>query len=47
MFELQTKMTEEQIDAIGDNHVSTSAETPLRDDAFVISDEEKRIPKLY
>jgi len=41
MFELQTKMTEEQIDAIGDNHVSTSAETPLRDDAFVISDEEK------
>ena len=41
MFELQTKMTEEQIDAIGDNHVATSAETPLRDDAFVISDEEK------
>jgi GTP cyclohydrolase I len=30
------------IDDIGDNHVGSSAKTPLRDDAFDISDEEKR-----
>jgi len=30
-----------QIDALGDNHVLTSIETPLRDDAFDISDKEK------
>lgn len=41
MFELQTKMNEERIDEIGDNHVGTSAKTPLRPDAFDISDEEK------
>jgi len=29
------------IDEIGDNHVSTSAETPMREDAFAKSDEEK------
>jgi len=29
------------IDEIGDNHHSTSAETPLRDDAFKLSDSEK------
>ncbi|MCF6181470.1 GTP cyclohydrolase I FolE [Lutibacter sp.] len=29
------------IDDIGDNHVGSSAKTPLRDDAFVLSDEEK------
>lgn len=29
------------IDEMGDNHVSTSVDTPLREDAFNISDEEK------
>ncbi|TCK68654.1 GTP cyclohydrolase I [Winogradskyella wandonensis] len=29
------------IDAIGDDHVSSSSETPLRDDAFVLSNSEK------
>ncbi|MEM9361329.1 MAG: GTP cyclohydrolase I FolE [Bacteroidota bacterium] len=28
---------------IGDNHISTGMETPLREDAFEISDEEKKI----
>jgi GTP cyclohydrolase I len=30
-----------QIDEMGDQHVMTSIETPLRDDAFLLSDEEK------
>ena len=29
------------IDELGDDHISTSAKTPLRDDAFEISDEKK------
>ena len=29
------------LDLIGDNHIMTSLETPLRDDAFDLSDEEK------
>jgi GTP cyclohydrolase IA len=29
------------LDLIGDNHIMTSIETPLRDDAFRLSDEEK------
>ena len=28
-------------DIIGDNHISTSTETPLRKDAFKISNEDK------
>jgi GTP cyclohydrolase I len=32
---------EEQIDHIGDNHIATSSDTPLRDDAFLLSDSEK------
>lgn len=28
-------------DLIGDNHVATSLETPMRDDAFLLSDEQK------
>ncbi|WP_245729901.1 GTP cyclohydrolase I FolE [Lutibacter oricola] len=32
----------EKINEIGDNHIGTSAKTPLRADAFDISDEEKR-----
>ena len=29
------------IDVIGDNHISTNTETPLRDDAFELSDDDK------
>ncbi|NNC45157.1 MAG: GTP cyclohydrolase I FolE [Winogradskyella sp.] len=29
------------IDAVGDDHVSSSSETPIRKDAFVLSDEDK------
>ena len=31
----------EAIEALGDNHVATSANTPLREDAFKLSDKEK------
>jgi GTP cyclohydrolase I len=31
----------EQFDIIGDNHIATSIDTPLREDAFVLSDNEK------
>ncbi len=41
MFELNTKMNDERIEELGENHVGTSAKTPLRADAFEISDEEK------
>jgi len=41
MFELNRTMNEEKIEEIGDNHVATSAENPLRADAFDISDNEK------
>ncbi|WP_439128842.1 GTP cyclohydrolase I FolE [Polaribacter sp.] len=34
-------MNDERIEEIGENHVATSAKTPLRADAFAISDEEK------
>lgn len=34
-------MNKEQIEIIGDNHVSSSVETPLRPDAFDKSDDEK------
>ena len=34
-------MNDERIEEIGENHVGTSAKTPLRADAFDISDEEK------
>ncbi|MGB2274125.1 MAG: GTP cyclohydrolase I FolE [Flavicella sp.] len=34
-------MNHGDIDEIGDNHVGTSAETPMREDAFVLSDDEK------
>ncbi|EID75616.1 GTP cyclohydrolase I FolE [Imtechella halotolerans] len=32
---------EEEFDAFGDDHIASSAETPLRNDAFELSDEEK------
>ena len=34
-------MKVEEFDALGDNHVSTNATTPLREDAFKLSDKEK------
>ncbi|MFK8060619.1 MAG: GTP cyclohydrolase I FolE [Polaribacter sp.] len=41
MFELNSKMNDERIEEIGENHVATSAENPIRPDAFDISDQEK------
>ena len=41
MFELNSKMNDDRIEEIGENHVATSAENPIRPDAFDISDEEK------
>lgn len=35
------KIYEDRIEELGEDHVGTSATTPLRDDAFEISDEEK------
>ncbi|MFI2742635.1 GTP cyclohydrolase I FolE [Zhouia sp. PK063] len=32
---------EEQFEELGDNHASSAAETPIRDDAFELSDDEK------
>lgn len=29
------------LDALGEDHISTSSETPMRDDAFVLNDDEK------
>lgn len=40
MFEGKDIMLE-KMDEIGDNHIGTSAQTPLRADAFDLSDEEK------
>ncbi len=41
MFDVNGKMNEERSEEIGENHVGTSAKTPLRQDAFEISDKEK------
>jgi GTP cyclohydrolase IA len=41
MFEGKNGMSIDNIDEIGENHIATSAETPLREDAFDISDSEK------
>ena len=41
MFELNSKMNDERIEELGENHVATSAENPIRTDAFDISDKEK------
>lgn len=40
---MNTILEKEMIDVLGDNHVMTSAETPLRPDAFVKSDLEKML----
>lgn len=34
-------LSEAHIDSMGDDHISTSVDTPMRDDAFVMSDDEK------
>ncbi len=41
MFEGKNIKFNEMIDEIGDNHLSSSAKTPLRDDAFELSNAEK------
>ena len=41
MFELNSKMNDDRIDEIGENHEATSAKNPIRLDAFDISNEEK------
>ena len=35
------KFLEEEFDLLGDDHMATSFDTPIRDDAFDILDEEK------
>lgn len=34
-------MDESEIDILGDNHIATSVDTPMREDAFVHTDDEK------
>tara|TARA_B100000809_G_scaffold235954_1_gene254566 strand:- start:12851 stop:13537 length:687 start_codon:yes stop_codon:yes gene_type:complete len=41
MFEGKNGMSIDNIDEIGENHIGTSAQTPLREDAFDLSDLEK------
>lgn len=41
MFKGKNGMSIDNIDEIGENHIATSAQTPLRDDAFDLSDSEK------
>ena len=41
MFEGKNVMKNDQIEEMGDDHIGTSAKTPLRADAFDISDTEK------
>jgi len=41
MFDGKNVKINEMIEEIGDNHVSTSAQTPLRKDAFDVSDADK------
>ena len=41
MFQVKSKMSKDRVDEIGENHISTSAKTPIRTDAFDISDKEK------
>ena len=35
------KNNTEKLDTIGDNHIGTSSETPMRSDAFILSADEK------
>ena len=41
MFELDSKMNDDRIDELGENHVATSAQNPIRPDAFNLSNDEK------
>ncbi|MEI6866605.1 GTP cyclohydrolase I FolE [Flavicella sp.] len=41
MFEGKNGMSIDNIDELGENHIGTSAQTPLRDNAFELSDSEK------
>ena len=42
MFEVNSnKMNDERLEEIGENHIGTSAKSPIRPDAFDISDQEK------
>ncbi len=41
MIEVTTNNNEDLINELGENHIGTSAKTPLRDDAFELSNEEK------
>jgi GTP cyclohydrolase I len=41
MFEGKNGMSIDNIDELGENHIATSAQTPLREDAFELSDSEK------
>ncbi len=41
MIQVKIQPNEDRIEEIGENHIGTSAKTPLRDDAFELSDEEK------
>ena len=41
MCDIHNKEKEERLEEIGENHIGTSAKTPLRADAFDISNEEK------
>lgn len=40
-FIMHTEKNTEDFDALGNNHIGTSADTPLRNDAFKLSNEEK------
>ena len=41
MFDTSTNNNIDKKDGIGDNHIGTNAETPMRKDAFILSDNEK------
>lgn len=41
MIQTEKELIAIQIDEMGDQHVMTTIETPMRDDAFLLSDEEK------
>ena len=41
MIQTEKELIAIQIDEMGDQHVMTTIETPMREDAFLLSDEEK------
>ena len=41
LFQMKIDKDIEKLDSIGDNHVGTSEDTPMRVDAFKLSDKEK------